>query len=212
MYGIQKERQMEARNPARALRQTEGFSRRQLLCQAIVTSAGLPWLFTCQDAAAIPVLSMPSPTEQKRLGAQAAAQILSECKEIKDGRAAHFAEIGRRLVKALPPTYRNPWNFEFHVVESKEINAFSLPGGPMFMFTGLYQRLQTDDAVAAVTGHELAHVYSQHWAKAYAKEHRRALVVDIAAILSGHFIRQEVLGRIAAGLMKRGYSRAEEDQ
>lgn len=203
---------MEHRDQAYCALQTEGISRRQFLCRAVVSGISLPLLFASQEADAHIQLSVPSPEEQKRLGAQTAAQILSKYKEIKDRRATHFTDIGTRLVKALPPEYRTPWNFEFHVLESKEINAFSIPGGPMFIFTGLYQAMQTEDAVASVTGHELAHVYSQHWAKAYAREHRRELAVDIAAILSGHFIRGEVLGNIAANLMKRGYSRSEEDQ
>jgi predicted Zn-dependent protease len=155
---------------------------------------------------------MPSPEEQKRLGAQAAVQILSQYKEIKDRRATHFAELGTRLVKALPTEWRTLWNYEFHVLESKEINAFSIPGGPMFLFTGLYQVMTTEDALASITGHELAHVYSQHWARSYAKANREGLVVDIASVLSGHFVSGEVLGSIATDLMKRGYSRSEEDQ
>src|SRR5262249_19661330 len=160
----------------------------------------LPILLACQEAEALFQLSMPSPEEQKKLGAQSTVQILRQYKEIKDRRATHFAELGMRLVKALPTEWRTLWNYEFHVLESKEINAFSIPGGPMFIFTGLYQVMGTEDAVASITGHELAHVYSQHWAKSYAKANREGLAVDIASILSGQFVRAEVLGSIVAGL------------
>jgi predicted Zn-dependent protease len=203
---------MEHPEPTYHSLQTEGISRRQFVRSAIASGISLPFLFAYQESEAEIQLSVPSPAEQKRLGAQSAAQILGKYKEIKDGRATYFTEMGTRLVKALPAHYRDPWNFEFHVLESKEINAFSIPGGPMFIFTGLYQVMHTEDSLAAVTGHELAHVYSQHWAKAYARENRREVAVDIAAILSGHFLRGEVLGNIAAGLMKQRYSRSEEDQ
>jgi len=68
---------------------------------------------------------------------------------------------GSRLVSALPAPDRN-WDFTFHVLEDKTVNAFAVPGGNMFLFTGLYKAMTTDDALAAVTGHEMAHVYRQH--------------------------------------------------
>src|SRR5262249_14681393 len=154
--------------------------------------------FVSQESDAGVQFSMPSPEQQKRLGAQATVQILSQYREIKDRRATHFAELGARLVKALPTEWRTLWNYEFHVLESKEINAFSIPGGRMFIFTGLSQVMKPDDAIASKTGHERAHVYSQHWAKAYAKTNRQGLVVDIAAILPGLFVSAEVRGSIAA--------------
>jgi predicted Zn-dependent protease len=203
---------MEPIDHARPMSASEGISRRQFVSRAVLSGISLPLLFASQEAEARFQLSVPSPDEQKKLGAQAAAKILSQYKEIKDRRAAYFAEMGTRLVRALPIEWRTLWNYEFHVLESKEINAFSIPGGPMFIFTGLYQVMETEDAVASITGHELAHVYSQHWAKAYARANREGLAVDIAALLSGHFVRAEVLGNITTSLMKRGYSRSEEDQ
>ena len=111
------------------------------------------------------LFAAPSPADQKKVGDQAAQQVLQKYHEVFDARARHFNMIGQRLVRALPPSDRSTWNFRFHVLDSSEVNAFALPGGNMFMFTGLYKILSTDDALAAVTGHEMTHVRKQHWRK-----------------------------------------------
>jgi len=119
--------------------------------------------------------------------------------------------MGRRLVNALPPEDKN-WDFTFHVLEDKTVNAFAVPGGNMFLFTGLYKVMSTDDALAAVTGHEMAHVYRQHWAKAYADEQRRSAAVDVGAVLSGHLLRGLLLGDLISHGLGRAYSRHDEDE
>jgi predicted Zn-dependent protease len=158
------------------------------------------------------LFAAPSPGDQKKVGQQAAKQILGQYKEVHDRRATHFQEIGRRLVNALPSTDRNTWDFSFHVLDSKELNAFALPGGPMFLFTGLYSKMATDDALAAVTGHEMTHVRKQHWAKAYAQQQERDL--GIAALLTilraGRTV--QTLAGLADNAISLKYSRGEEQQ
>jgi predicted Zn-dependent protease len=107
----------------------------------------------------------PSAKDQIRLGDQAAAEVMRKYRVIYDDRSRAVEDVGNRLLDALPPKERGPWNYRFHLIESKEINAFALPGGNVFMFTGLYNRMRSEDELAAVMGHELTHVREQHWAK-----------------------------------------------
>jgi predicted Zn-dependent protease len=120
--------------------------------------------------------------------------------------------MGQRLVSALPKEDQSKWDYSFRVLDSKEVNAFALPGGPMFMFTGLYNLIATDDALAAVTGHEMAHVYKEHWAKAQAKAQERAL--GLGVLLS--VLRGGQAAQIGAGVLDtivgKKYSRSEEDE
>ncbi len=194
-------------------------SRRRFLRRAALASAAV---------AAVPLLSppaeaggflgnlfgtdTPSPGDQKKLGDQAAQQILKQYKEVHDARASHFNDIGQRLVAALPEKDRQTWDFRYHVLDSKEVNAFALPGGNMFMFTGLYDKVTTDDALAAVTGHEMTHVRKQHWAKRYAQENQRGLLLSLGLTL----MHAGALAQTAAGLFSSltdlRYSRGEEDQ
>ena len=154
----------------------------------------------------------PSAAEQKKLGQQAAQQVLQKYHEVTDGRARHFDDIGNRLVRALPAKDRNTWDYNFHVLDSKEINAFALPGGPMFMFTGLMDRVHSDDELAAVTGHEMTHVRKQHWAKAAAAQQKRQF---IAGALLGLTHAGKIWELAAGGVdtfIGLRYSRSEEDE
>jgi len=154
----------------------------------------------------------PSVSDQKRLGQQAAQQILQRYHEVRESRASHCSQIGARLVNALPAGDRNPWDFKFHVIESEQLNAFALPGGPMFLFTGLMDKMKSDDEIAAVTGHEMTHVRKQHWAKAYAGQQKREL--GIAAVLglfkAGRTVK--ALTNIGEQAYTLKFSRGEEDE
>lgn len=191
-----------------------GVSRRRFLRDSALVGAGLmaaPLLLTPQAAQA-GLISAPSPADQKQIGDKAAQDILKKYREVFDGRARHFNDIGQRLVSSLPSQDRRTWDFRFHVLDSKEVNAFALPGGPMFMFTGLYERLGTDDALAAVTGHEMTHVREQHWAKAYAKEQERNLALGALLSIFKAGRAAQTLASLANSAVSLKFSRGEEDQ
>ncbi len=192
----------------------ETLSRRVFLRRAALTGAGLAALplLTPAGAHAGGLFAAPSADQQKQVGQQAAQQILKQYKEVFDDRAKHFNTVGQRLVRALPDADRNAWDFKFHVLDSNEVNAFALPGGPMFMFTGLYKLLPTDDALAGVTGHEMTHVRKQHWAQAQAKsQERNALIVLGLSLFKGGQAAQTIAG-LANNAIGLKFSRGEEDQ
>ncbi len=197
----------------------EEYSEKQIGRRRFLREAGLAGL----GMAALPLLlpaaaqagglfSAASPDDQKKIGDQAAAQVLTQYPEVFDRRASHFNRIGQRLVRALPEPDRSTWNFRFHVLDSKTVNAFALPGGNMFMFTGLYQILPTDDALAAVTGHEMTHVRLQHWAKANAQQQERQAGLGLLlGIFHASRAAQSIAG-LADNAIGLKYSRGEEDQ
>ncbi len=189
-------------------------SRRRFLRNAALAGVGLAAapLLLPQAAQAGGLFDFtPSPADQKKVGDQAAQQILHQYKEITDGRARHFNQIGQRLVAALPNQDRQ-WDFRFHVIESKDVNAFALPGGNMFMYTGLYEKVNTDDALAAVTGHEMTHVRKQHWAKAYAQQQQRGLILGgLLGLTHAGQAAQTVAGLVDSAVSLK-YSRGEEAQ
>jgi predicted Zn-dependent protease len=191
------------------------MSRRRFLTGTALTGAGflLPSFLKLRPADADRLgLQMPTVAQQKQVGQEGAAQVLHKYYEVTDGRARHFKAIGERLIRALPASERNTWDFSFRVLTSKEVNAFALPGGPMFMFTGLYEKLTTDDAVAAVTGHELTHVRQQHWAKSYTKQNREKAALGAGLILTAAPLSAAALAILARRALDRKYSRDEEDQ
>lgn len=91
-------------------------------------------------------------------------------------------EIGQRLVSAIPGGTSH--QYSFNVIPSDEVNAFAMPGGDIFVFTGLLKLVGTKDQLAAVLAHEIQHVENRHSMRA----HYRALGrVGLFTMLFGIF-------------------------
>jgi hypothetical protein len=105
-----------------------------------------------------------SPEQDVQLGRQAAAEVRQQLPLVKDQATEAFVEeIGERLVGEIPDYLRQPaFQYAFDVVNLKEINAFALPGGPMFLHRGMIEAARTDAEVAGVMAHELSHVILRH--------------------------------------------------
>src|SRR6187402_3078760 len=104
------------------------------------------------------------PSQDVQLGRQAAAQVRHQLPQLNDGPTDALVErIGHRLVAAVPPRFAQPaFRYSFDVVNLREINAFALPGGPMFLHRGMLEAAKSEAEVAGVMGHELAHVILRH--------------------------------------------------
>jgi Zn-dependent protease with chaperone function len=89
--------------------------------------------------------------------------------------AARVRRIGNRLIAVCDATQ---YPFEFHEVETNEINAFALPGGFVYFFRGLAQLMPGDDALAFIMAHEISHVTQRHGVKQLEKS------MAIGAVLS----------------------------
>jgi beta-barrel assembly-enhancing protease len=105
-----------------------------------------------------------TPAQDVEMGRQAAADARKTLPLMRDDNVTSFIEnTGRRLVAAIPAELRHPeFQYTFEVVNVKEINAFALPGGPMFVNRGMIEAAHTDGEVAGVMAHELSHVLLRH--------------------------------------------------
>src|SRR5262245_38024947 len=94
--------------------------------------------------------------EQQGLGMEAAAQVYQQMPVLPDNspESQYIRQLGQKLVSTIPP--ENSWPFEFHVVPQKEINAFALPGGQMFVHVGTILAAKNESELAGVMGHEMA--------------------------------------------------------
>src|SRR5262249_3289373 len=115
-------------------------------------------------------------------------------------------------VDALPPRERGPWEYRFYLIDSKEVNAFALPGGPMFIFAGLYDRLHSEDELAAVMGHELTHVRAEHWAKMAGAQAKREAGLSVLLGLTRAGRGWQSAAGLVSNLLTLRYSRKDEDQ
>jgi predicted Zn-dependent protease len=155
---------------------------------------------------------MPSAKDQIQAGNQAAAEVKRKYRIVNDERARFLETLGRRLESGLSSEERGPWDYRFNVIDSKEVNAFALPGGPIFMFTGLYDRIRTEDELAAVTGQEMTHVRKQHWAHMVADQTKRQLGLSVLLGLTRAGGGWRQAAGLTDALLTLRYSRKDEDQ
>ncbi|HXC52725.1 MAG TPA: M48 family metalloprotease [Candidatus Limnocylindrales bacterium] len=104
--------------------------------------------------------ALASVAEEKKLGAEFVDEAVAHMPLIHDYElAGYLRDMGNKLVVALGTT---PFEYEFFVVRDDDINAFSVPGGKLFANAGLISRVDSDDALAGVIGHEVAHAAAHH--------------------------------------------------
>lgn len=159
----------------------------------------------------------PSVKDQIALGKKAKAQIAKEEKVLPDSdpRVQEVRRLGQLLVSRIPEDEkkRRPFEYTFDVIDNKELNAFAVPGGPIYFHTGLLDRLQTEDQVAGILAHEIIHVRNQHWASAYADQTKRQLgIVVILSILNAGNTAYDVAGLADAFFVGLPYSRKHENE
>jgi len=132
-----------------------------------------------------------TPAQDVELGRQAAAEARQQLPVMRDDAVSSYVEdVGRRLVAALPTELRHPeFHYTFETVNVREINAFALPGGPMFVNRGMIEAAHTEGEVAGVMAHELSHVVLRHGtaqaSKAVKYEIGQAAGAILGAIIGG---------------------------
>jgi predicted Zn-dependent protease len=105
-----------------------------------------------------------TPKQDVELGREAAAEVRKQYPIIHDERISlYLSRLGGRLIDAAPEHLKEPvYEYSFTPVNLKEINAFALPGGPMFVHRGMIEASAEEGEVAGVMAHELSHVLLRH--------------------------------------------------
>jgi Zn-dependent protease with chaperone function len=105
-----------------------------------------------------------TPQQDVQIGQEAAAEVRQQYPIITDDQVESYLDrLGDRLVEAAPRELNNPvFKYSFTPVNLKDINAFALPGGPMFVNRGMIEAARGEGEVAGVMAHELAHVLLRH--------------------------------------------------
>jgi Zn-dependent protease with chaperone function len=105
-----------------------------------------------------------TPEQDVKLGREAAAEVRQQYPIIQNDQIAQYlTKLGERLVAAAPTELKQPvYEYSFTPVNLKEINAFALPGGPMFVNRGMFDAAASEGEVVGVMAHELSHVLLRH--------------------------------------------------
>ncbi len=136
-------------------------------------------------------LNIYSIEREMALGKQLAQEVQRQAKVVDDPLSSEYVNrVGQNLVRSSDA--KMP--FTFQLIEGDSPNAFALPGGYVFVYTGLLKLADEEDELAAVLAHEIAHVAARHMTKQATK----SAVVNLASIPLG-----VILGGGLAGIAAR---------
>jgi hypothetical protein len=133
-----------------------------------------------------------TPEQEVQLGQQVAQQADAQLPLLppRNPVSDYISTLGTRLARNLPD---NPYQFNFKVVNQKEINAFALPGGPVRVNLGTLQAADNEAQIAGVIAHEISHVYMRHSTRQASK----AQFAEIPAAILGGVLGQGTAGQLA---------------
>ncbi len=99
-----------------------------------------------------------------KLGREAAQQVEEQLPLLRDNQIENYVQtLGARIAENIPPEFRHSeFRYTFKVVNVRDINAFALPGGPMYVNRGMIEAARTEGEVAGVIAHEISHVALRH--------------------------------------------------
>jgi Zn-dependent protease with chaperone function len=137
------------------------------------------------------------------LGRQAANEIARQMPLLPENTLAdrYVESVGRNLVAAVPAQFRQPaFKYQFRVVNARDINAFALPGGPMFVNRGMIEAAKTEGEMAGVMAHELSHVVLRHGtAQATRQQSAKYQLPALGGAILGAIIGGNLGGIVAQG-------------
>src|SRR6266496_521707 len=139
-----------------------------------------------------------SPQDDVKLGRQAAAEAEKQFPLLRDQQVRDYVErVGQRLVANIPSEFQHPeFEYYFKVVNASDINAFALPGGPMFINRGMIEAAQREGEMAGVMAHELSHVALRHGTAQATKAQKYSILSGIAGI-AGSILGGPAVGQLA---------------
>ncbi len=124
------------------------------------------------------------PTDDVKVGRQAATEVEQQMPILNDNDATSYvSRIGQRLVSSIPSEFQHPeFQYYFKIVNASDINAFALPGGPMYVNRGMIEVAHTEGEMAGVMAHELSHVALRHGTAQASKAQKYGLLAGILGI------------------------------
>jgi predicted Zn-dependent protease len=151
------------------------------------------------------------PEEEIALGLRSAPEMAAQMGGVsRDAQAqARVRRLGEKLVRESFAA-GSPYRFSFHVLaDERTVNAFALPGGPIFVTEGLLRRMRSEAELAAVLGHEIGHVIARHSSEQLAKAQLTQGLIGAAVLGTGDYTAAQ-LGQLVGSLINMRYGRDDE--
>ena len=148
----------------------------------------------------IPPDNKYTPAQDVQLGREAASEAERQLPILRDDMVTSYAErLGEQIVAVIPTELRHSeFRYTFKVVNVREINAFALPGGPMYLNRGMISAARTEGEMISVMAHELSHVALRH-GTAQASKATKYEIGQLAGAVLGAIIGGNVGSVVAQG-------------
>ena len=157
--------------------------------------------------------------DDAKIGREASVEVEKQFPIISDAQMSQYVEnVGRKLVNAIPSEFQqSAFRYTFKIVNARDINAFALPGGPMYINRGMIEAAKNEGEMAGVMAHEISHVALRHGtAQATQQSNPINQILGIGAILGGAILGGQTGAAIGQtiynGLLVYPYSREYETQ
>jgi hypothetical protein len=138
------------------------FSRRLSIGLAGLGLCAVAWAARRPGDPLKPGFNLFSKQDDVQIGQENSKQVLAQYEVVKNPFLQDYVQkMGQNLAGA-PDAKASGFNFTFTVLNQDQVNAFALPGGPMFIYTGLLKATDNEAQLAGVMGHEMAHVILRH--------------------------------------------------
>ena len=152
-----------------------------------------------------------TPEQEVNLGYQSAPQMAAQMGGLSRNTqaVALVQRVGENLVRQSVAA-KSPYKFSFHVLaDAKTVNAFALPGGPVFITEGLLRQLKSEAELAGVLGHEIGHVSARHSSERLAKQQLTQNLLGALVVGSGDYTTAQI-GQMVGGMINMKYGREDE--
>ncbi len=157
--------------------------------------------------------------EEEELSREFMKYVLKHVELIEDPLIVNYVnKVGKRIISALPP---QPFTYHFYIIKDDVYNAFASPAGHIFINSGLFEAMDTEEELAGILGHEIAHVVCRHISQKIERSKKIGLGT-LAGIAAGIFLgtggaavaaSAVTIGSMAAGQsIALAYSREDEMQ
>jgi predicted Zn-dependent protease len=155
-------------------------------------------------------LFMPSPAEEKQIGEKYAPEMEKQMGgEIENAELqSYINQVGQKIAKA---SHTPNAHFEYAALNDKAVNAFALPGGYIYITRGMLEQLNSEAQLAAILGHETAHVTARHSAQAISEQIGMELLIGaISTEKTGQGV--VTVAKLGSELIDLKYSRTHESE
>ena len=177
-----------------------------LMCMMLVTGLGSGCAVSKSNIHGFNLISVE---EEKQLGAKFAAEIEKQLTVVNDPEVqAYVDQMGKKLLTGAREVN---FDYVFKVVKDDTVNAFAVPGGYIYLQTGLLKAAETEEEIAGVVAHEINHVVARHSTRQLTQQHGYALLLQLILGKDPGLVTQ-IAGSLVGKAGALAYSRGMESQ